>query len=111
MAVACSSPASHDRCDGTGSRASGATFANAPAHRGVLLVDELPEFQRSVLESLRQPLEDGIVAVARVGGSSPRAFSLSGRSTLHPTPLLFPPSPVAVIVLMSDPGAPLDPRS
>jgi magnesium chelatase family protein len=65
----------------------------------VLLVDELPEFQRSVLESLRQPLEDGIVAVARVGGSSPRAFSSSGRSTLHSTPLLFLPSPVAVIVL------------
>ncbi|MGB9316491.1 MAG: ATP-binding protein [Pseudolabrys sp.] len=77
----------------------------------MLLVDELPEFQRSVLESLRQPLEDVIVAVARVGGSSPRVSSSSGRSTLHSTPLLFPPSPVAVIVLMSDPGAPLDPRS
>jgi magnesium chelatase family protein len=34
----------------------------------VLLLDELPEFPRSVLESLRQPLEDGVVAVARVGG-------------------------------------------
>src|SRR5262249_43830730 len=38
------------------------------AHRGVLLLDELPEFPRSLLESLRQPLEDGSVAVARVGG-------------------------------------------
>jgi predicted ATPase with chaperone activity len=90
VGVACSNPASHDRCDGTGSHASRATFVNAPVHRGVLLIDELPEFQGSVLESLRQPLEDGIVAVARVGGSSPRAFSLSGRSTLHPTPLLVP---------------------
>ena len=56
------------------------------AHRGVLFMDELPEFPRSVLESLRQPLEDGYVAVARVGGHAlfPARFQLVGTMNMCP---------------------------
>jgi magnesium chelatase family protein len=56
------------------------------AHRGVLLLDELPEFSRSVLESLRQPLEDGVVSVARVGGQAlfPARFRLVATMNLCP---------------------------
>jgi len=49
-----------------------------------LLLDELPEFPRSVLEVLRQPLEDGVVAVVRTGGHAilPARFQLVGTVTL-----------------------------
>jgi magnesium chelatase family protein len=48
------------------------------AHLGVLFLDELPEFQRSVLDSLRQPLETGSVAVARANAhvTFPARFQL-----------------------------------
>jgi len=48
------------------------------AHRGVLFLDELPEFARPVLESLRQPLEEGFVTLTRAAGalSLPADFQL-----------------------------------
>jgi magnesium chelatase family protein len=40
------------------------------AHHGVLFLDEPPEFKRSALEVLRQPLEEGAVAISRSAGKS-----------------------------------------
>jgi magnesium chelatase family protein len=56
------------------------------AHHGVLLLDELAEFYRPALEALRQPLEDGIVAVSRVSGHAvfPARFLLVATMNLCP---------------------------
>ena len=59
------------------------------AHFGVLFLDELPEFRRDALEALREPLEDGVVSVARAAGSRsfPARFLLM--AAMNPCPCGF----------------------
>jgi magnesium chelatase family protein len=56
------------------------------AHRGILFLDELPEFQKNILESLRQPIESGVVHVARAKQtlSFPAKFTLV--AAMNPCP-------------------------
>lgn len=63
------------------------------AHRGVLFLDELPEFRRDVLEGIRQPLEERRVCLVRVGGACvfPSDFLLA--AAMNPCPCGFAGDP------------------
>src|SRR5436309_15281441 len=59
------------------------------AHRGVLFLDEMPEFSHTSLEALRQPMEDGVVTISRAQGSVsfPAKFMMIG--AMNPCPCGF----------------------
>lgn len=75
------------------------------SHRGVLFLDELPEFKRGVLEVMRQPLEDGIVTISRASSSLtfPAEFMLI--ASMNPCPCGYHGSNIPNHECKCEPGA------
>lgn len=72
------------------------------AHNGVLFLDELPEFNRCVLEALREPMEDGFISVSRASGTVvwPARFMMG--AAMNPCPCGFSMDPKRVCTCLPD---------